>query len=393
MEVLFFVVHLGMHKLFVLLSLFLIACGEEKHNPLEEVLASNHPAIAQVMQDIDKYEVQILYTRIDTTTKGDPLFTEFTFLLEPNNYFYPASSVKFPVAVLALEKIDQIEQLSTSTPYIIEGDSLVHSIEDDVRQIFAVSDNDAYNRLYELLGRDYINTQLHSKGLRPVRISHRLATMNASERARLPLLFNLNELDTVFQQIPTIVTGTDSEIQKLTIEKLLKGEGFLRNDSLIEYPMDFSEKNYFPLKTQHELLKRLFFEQMYPSEQQFQLSKTTKEVLFKAMYTLPRDAGYNETEFYDSYCKFFIYGDSKERMPKDLKIYNKVGYAYGTLTDSAYIVDEVNNIQFIVSATILVNKNGIFNDNIYEYESIGIPFLAQLGRALYHYEFSRKKDN
>ena len=382
-----------MRKLFVLLSLFLIACGEEKGDPLEEVLGSNHPAIAQVMQDIDKYEVQILYTRIDTTPKGNLRFTEFSYGLDSNNYFYPASSVKFPVAVLALEKIDQLEQLSTSTPYMIEGDSLVHAIEDDVRQIFAVSDNDAYNRLYEFLGRDYINTQLTKKGLQPLRISHRLAITNASKRARVPLLFKLNERDTIFQQIPAVANETDSDIQKLTLKKLLKGDEFMRNDSLINDPMDFSEKNYFPIKTQHELLKRLFFAHMYPSEQQFELSETTKEMLFKAMYTLPRNAGYNETEFYDSYGKFFIYGDSKERIPNELKIYNKVGYAYGTLTDSAYIVDEVNNIHFIISATILVNNNGIFNDNIYEYESIGIPFLAQLGRALYQYEFSRKKDN
>ena len=44
-----------------------------------------------------------------------------------------------------------------------------------------------------------------------------------------------------------------------------------------------------------------------------------------------------------------------------------------------------HNIQFILTATIHVNKNGIFNDDIYEYETIGIPFLAQLGREIHQY--------
>jgi len=79
------------------------------------------------------------------------------------------------------------------------------------------------------------------------------------------------------------------------------------------------------------------------------------------------------------------------QIPSNIEIYNKVGYAYGTLTETAYIVDTKNDIRFILSATILVNDNGIFNDNTYEYEHIGIPFLAQLGRELYTQEKERKE--
>ena len=42
-----------------------------------------------------------------------------------------------------------------------------------------------------------------------------------------------------------------------------------------------------------------------------------------------------------------------------------------------------NNIEFMLSATILANKNKIFNDNIYEYDTISLPFLGELGRQLY----------
>ena len=69
-------------------------------------------------------------------------------------------------------------------------------------------------------------------------------------------------------------------------------------------------------------------------------------------------------------------------MNDTVRIYNKVGYAYGTLTDIAYIVDRVHAVEFLLSATILVNENQIFNDNNYEYDEKGIPFLGALGLAV-----------
>jgi hypothetical protein len=104
------------------------------------------------------------------------------------------------------------------------------------------------------------------------------------------------------------------------------------------------------------------------------------------MKLLPREAGFDENEFYDSYCKFFMFGDSRERIPSHIKIYNKVGFAFGTLTDCAYIHDTRTGVEFLLSATILVNEDGIFNDDIYEYQETGIPFLAALGRELYQFE-------
>ena len=49
-----------------------------------------------------------------------------------------------------------------------------------------------------------------------------------------------------------------------------------------------------------------------------------------------------------------------------------------------------HNIDFFLTATILVNENKIFNDNIYEFETKGIPFLASLGRGILK-EFQEKK--
>jgi hypothetical protein len=109
------------------------------------------------------------------------------------------------------------------------------------------------------------------------------------------------------------------------------------------------------------------------------------------MSDLPKNIGYDEMDYYDGYCKFFMFGDTRDTIPEYLKIYNKVGNAYGTITDCAYIVDHKNDVEFMLTATLLANMNGVFNDNTYEYEETGLPFLAQLGREIYTLEIAKKQ--
>lgn len=377
---------LGMKRSLLFLPLLLLSCTQENLNPLEHALRSAHPAILNVAHNPEKYEIQILFSQIERDSVGNAVFTDHSFRLNENNYFYPASTVKLPMVLVALEFASNNELgIRADTPYLTSRDTLIHTIGDDMWKIFAVSDNEAYNRLYELLGRDEVNRRLRKLELGPVRLSHRLSTPNSNVPERDTLQF-IVEGDTIRVGGPA-----DGPIESLSLHGQLKGKGFIRDGKRVNQPMDFSEKNYFPLKTQHNIMKRIIAPESAPNGMFFKISGLNGQAFNSAIHTVPRKAGYDEEEYYDSYGKFFIYGDSKERIPDDIKIYNKVGYAYGTLTETAYITDETNGIEFLLSATILVNENGIFNDDTYEYDEIGIPFLAQLGRELYTQEFVRKK--
>ena len=87
-----------------------------------------------------------------------------------------------------------------------------------------------------------------------------------------------------------------------------------------------------------------------------------------------------------------MFGDTKERIPDHIRIYNKVGLAHGFLVDNAYVVDVKNKVEFFLSAVLYVNQNETLNDNTYEYNEISIPFLAALGNAVYRFELKRVKD-
>ncbi|MBC7872855.1 MAG: hypothetical protein H7Y01_02605 [Ferruginibacter sp.] len=95
--------------------------------------------------------------------------------------------------------------------------------------------------------------------------------------------------------------------------------------------------------------------------------------------------------YWPAYCKFLFFGSEKGELPKNIRIFNKVGDAYGQLTDVAYIVDLEKKIEFFLSATIYCNTDGILNDDHYNYNTIGLPFMKHLGRVIHEHELKRKR--
>jgi len=368
------------------LLLMVTACGPlAEIDPLAQALASQHPAIRRVMEDPVPHEVQIRYTQIDR--RGDSIqFTDYDYQVDRDRYFYPASTVKFPAAVAALEKLHQIDSLDRDSRFYVEEDSVETTFAQAILELFAVSDNRANNRLIEFLGQDDLNGRMHRRGVGPIRIAHRLSAPDAYALTTKPLIVYLNDSTTALGRV------THNTVpEALELEGIKKGVGYYQGDSLWQGAFDFSLKNYFPIEAQHGLLKRIVFPQAFDPGLRFDLGKGGRDLLLGAMAVLPREAGYDPRDFPDPYGKFLIFGDSTDPIPDHIKIYNKVGYAYGTLTDCAYIVDQINGLDFMVTATILVNSDGIFNDDRYDYDGVGIPFLAQLGRELLHYEMKRKR--
>jgi hypothetical protein len=78
-------------------------------------------------------------------------------------------------------------------------------------------------------------------------------------------------------------------------------------------------------------------------------------------------------------------------MPDHIRDFNKVGWAYGFLTDVSYIVDFKNHIEFMLTATVYTNEDGILNDNKYEYETMALPFLYRVGQDIYQFDLQRQR--
>ena len=375
---------------------------------IEQLLRSRPDLFGPVLENLDKYEVQILYTRIDRDEDNHPRFHTHTFGFDPGVYFYPASSIKLPAAVLALEKINLlgVEGLTKHTPLRIDsaytrqeavtGDETsptgLPTIAHYVHKLFVVSDNDAFNRLYEFLGQQVLNETLWDKGYRDIRITHRLAIARTSEENRRTNPFTFYDGDRIIYQQPLVYNPT----QYSAAEPILRGVGYIDGEGrLIEEPKDFTRSNYVSLAVLQGILQAVLFPEAVPEKRRFHLTEDDYTLLYRSMSMRPRESRhpeYDPGEYSDGWAKFFMFGDNKEPMPDHLRIFSKSGLAYGTLTDNAYIVDFENKVEFLLTAMIYVNENGIFNDGVYEYDEIGLPFLANLGRVVYEYELERERE-
>jgi hypothetical protein len=367
----------------ILLSAFPAVFAQQTNKSFKRLLYKNKE-LKPLLKQAQKYRIQIIYTSIEPNgLPGKPKY----FNYNPDFYFYPASTVKLPAALFALEKLNEYG-IDRSEPYYsmstfenYPSATGEQSIEDHIRKIFLVSDNDAFNRLYDFLGTDLINHRLAELGLQNSRVNHRLSiSLSAEENRTTPYL----QIGENYRQGPQIA---EVFLPKTSVSI---GKQYYSGEQLVKMPMDFSLKNRFDLLDQQKLLKTLFFPQMRENENRLEINENDLTFVKEMMCALPRNFGYDEASFPDGYGKFLIYGDRKDRIPDYLKIYNKIGGAYGFLIDNAFVEDSKNNIRFFLSAVIYVNENETLNDDTYEYDSKGLPFLGELGRHIYQHELSQK---
>ncbi|WP_121355007.1 serine hydrolase [Flavisolibacter nicotianae] len=369
-------------------------------------LLQQHPNdFDTLLRHNDRWKIRIIYTQIDRQKRNAPRLKHFYFNLDPRDYFYPASTVKLPAALLALQKLNERKMagLDKNTTMISEsgGPGLPPLFNDPssgdgrptvaqyIKKIFLVSDNEAYNRLYEFLGQEYLNNTLHHMGYDSVQLLHRLQVSLSEEQNRTtnPVRFYDTAANVVFEQ--------PLQHSALVYQKRQDrmGTGFISAGQLVQKPFDFSQKNRFPLADLHSVLQSVLFPRSVPAKQRFRLTGDDYRFVWTCMSMKPKESRFPQydSRYSDAYVKFLLYGGQGPISNPSIRVFNKVGDAYGFLQDVAYVVDFDKGVEFMLSASIYCNSDGIFNDDKYDYDTVGFPFLKHLGEAIYQYEVQRKK--
>jgi len=376
----------------------------------------NSPVLHDILQQYPQYfdslirnnsvwQIKIIYTQVDRKANNKPVLKNYYFNIDPKQYFYPASTVKMPVALLTLQRLHELKipGLDKNATMITESafsrqDAVYNdpnsadgrpTISNYIKKIFLVSDNDAYNRLYEFLGQEYINNTLHKMGYDSAQVIHRLNISRTEDENRHtnPVKF--------YDTSSRIIYGQPLVASKLPYQprRNFLGTGYVSGEKVINEPFDFSKKNRFTLADLHSILQSVIFPEAVPKSQRFKLEKDEYQFLYRYMSMKPGESDFPQYDstYNGAYAKLLMYG-GKGDLDSNIRIFNKEGDAYGFLTDVAYVVDFKNNVEFFLSANIYCNSDGIFNDDHYDYESVGYPFLKNLGRAIYQYELQRKRD-
>ena len=368
--------------------------------------SSNSSIMKEVLGDPEGYRLQVVYTQINRDKNNNPQFQNYYYHYDPQLYFNPASMVKMPLAFLALEKLNRLGIKGVNQYTTIQFDSSYPkqktlyrdstsengfpSIAHLIKRAFLISENDPYNRLYQFVGQQEINRKLHQKGYHDTRITRQfMGFTEEGNRHTNPVRFLSKDGKSIYSQPAAYNTDSFDFSRKI----LLGNAHWDSKDQLVQGPFDFTRHNNIPLESMQQMLQSVLFPSSVPAHQRFELTKEDRDLLYRYLSQYPSETSfpkYDSSEFYDSYVKFF-FRDSTRKMPSNIRVFNKVGWSYGFLTDVSYVVDLKNKIEYMLSATLYVNSDGVLNDGRYDYDSIGYPFLLQLGQTIYQYELLRER--
>ena len=377
-----------MYKYLLASFCFLLLSCSSTTNPIELIIKKREPQLKPIYKNKENHNLQILYTKVVRDSLGMPSFIQYDYQADNNVYFYPASTMKLPIVALTLQKINELR--NTGINITVESKILLLSADqittettfkDLISKVFLVSDNSASNILINFLGYNYFNQQMREKGLNTIVLNHKF---NPDPYVKTDWKIYTLDRDLIS------IDETQEIIEHNNLDNLLQGKFQILNGEKVATPFNFKTKNKASLRDLDGVMKRIIYPDLFQEQDRINLSDQDYNFLryWMSRFTF-EDIGIEyqkDSQYFDSYNKFFIYGDSTNTIDRKIRIYNKVGVAYGALTDISYIRDYQKKIEFFLSATIYVNQNQIVNDNIYEYDDVGIPFLAELARQVYKLE-------
>ena len=375
----------------LLLSIILFGCSLET-NPIKSSFRKND-FLKEIIKEKEDYEIQILLTKIDQyNSKVD--FQEFKYQLDDNKYFYPASTIKLPIVVLTLKKINELRSkgseitlkskiiLNFKDDYseLVIRDSIT-SFQNLIADVFLVSDNSASNILIDFIGYNYFNDEMKNAYFDKTYLNHKF-----NPDPYVNSTWQISDLDN------NIISSINDNQKIIKADEktngLEKGERRYFKGEILAESLNFSEKNRSSITDMHNLIKYIFYPEIFDNTNTFNLNVEDYDFLryWMSRFTY-EDIGekfIGDEKFFETYNKFFIHGDEQSVSNEQIRVYNKIGQAYGTSIDNGLIKNYQDNVEFILTATIYTNKNKVINDNLYEYEEIAEPFLAKLSRGIYH---------
>jgi len=376
-------------------------------DPVREILDSR-PRLAAIAARAAELRLQIVLGTIEPGDPGGPTTAHRPRLVQHGfragaEYFYPASAVKLFAAVAALERLHEVARetgldIGPDTPLVFhplfEGDRLEDSdptnrdggkitVGHEIRKLFIVSDNNAFNHLYALVGQDGLAASMRRAGIADARIVHRLSVARtAEENRRYPRIefvgpgFVHTLPERTSEALPALLSMPGLEI----------GTAYLADGDRIDRPMDFAPKNRVSLvDLQRGLCKVARPDVDCGPGEPFAIDDHDRRLLLEAMRLLPRESAsptYAAAEFPDDYVKFLLPGLRRGFGGREFELYDKSGQAYGFTIENAYVVEKRSGRAFFLAVTIYANADGVLNDDVYDYGPLALPFYADLGEAV-----------
>lgn len=364
-----------------------------------KMVAGRDSLVDEVLRNAGRYHLQIMLS----LERPDSLGGGFTHsqLNRDRYYFYPASLIKFPLAVVAAEQMSRLSRTQGLTlddgmafslcscdkgtsGYL--GKTRPASFRQVLREMMVMSNNDAYNLMFDMVGIDSVNTRMRELGYGRILMNRRFVSPCESSLQRRFGGIRFHSTDGALKHL---IPCTDSKgIWEFGSDWPHEaGYRHMVDGKWVAGPNSYRGGNHVSLHEAHDLMIRLVRPDAFGSDT-LRLDSTTRAELIQSMGMFPRELEsvfYPKGKYPDHYYKFFLDPKTMQTADGTLRIYNKVGLASGFLSDVSYFHDDTNGVRFFLSACILASRKGDAGSGKYDYYDLGIPFLRRLGTLIYRH--------
>lgn len=356
------------------------------------------PACRDVLAQAGAHRLQILLAEPVVRADGS-IALQRTVLGDPRQYFYPASSIKLCGAVAMLQRLNEHNRvhgtaLGLDSPLVVEprftGDARedrdasnvvdgVLTVRHALRKLLLVSDNAAYNHCFDLCGQDGLNQAMWAAGLPSVRLWHRLSEARTFAEHRVTRTVRVGEVEFAARDAGV-------ELANAGWTALDVGSAWIDGARKVDGPMSFAQKNAIALQDLQNVLVEVVRPEIDSGARGFPgLSVAQRTFLVQTLGELPRESAnprYDPAKVPDHACKFVLRGVRTVVPAAQLRVYDKIGRAYGFSIENAYVEDLRTGRGFFLAIVLYTNPDGVLNDDAYGYEQLADPFLDAVGAVI-----------
>lgn len=355
------------------------ARGNDRASDYDDLSADlrQDPAMAALLEEAARRRIQVLVAIPDEASR---VLTRRAFRGD-SEYFYPASAIKLCAAVAALEKLDELRahraDVDVETPLRITfaGDrarSIDTTLRDEIERALVLSDNDAFNRLFDFVGEGELTARLRGFGLESARVVHHLGDPADSGAPAF-------ELRGSGKPLPV---GQRVAADESPARSALVGSAHVAADGrIVDEPLDFGAKNRITLRDLQDLLIAVVRPDINDGPRP-SWSSVDREKLVGILGRLPSELPGRPPRALDDQHKPLLAAVSTALPGHAIRVFGKGGRAYGFTVENSYVVDDTTNRGVFVAATIYANDNETINDDRYEYATVADPFIGHLGRVI-----------
>jgi hypothetical protein len=335
------------------------------------------PLVDDVLNNRQTHKLQVQVS----TFQADTLITS---TIGAGSYYYPASLVKFPTVLSALNKMDRMGlslddkimlhnlDINGSKSFISKTKKGV-TFRELIEQTIVVSDNDYYNVLYHFVTPKYLNDYLKFRGFDDVliyRCFNGCSKEDQLKTAAYSIFSNsdslkYNEKESLLDWASVLEEFTPSDDKRI-------GNRFIKEGKVIQGPYDFNENLEFPINSVHDMMISFISDS---TDETWQIGEDKRFFLIEKLSQSPVDIGIDKYSIQD--FKIIAFGN-QELDNSRFVTYSKIGYSYGFITETAYVKDTISKSGFFLTISMYVNKNNTINDGRYQYGTVATPFMGTL---------------